>query len=217
MLPNTVPQSLSVGTGCECIADGDWVLDDVATSDLKDVALVEQDTLVGGILLQEGTFLINRLSQSDESIIIFDPVTSGTTTLIDGNDIGLTGNSARGIELIHETITVGDGYTLQSGRLLMTLGSSDTVGGNSLSVQEYDVFELNVLTGGTTTVADAFMFLDGSDVSLNASEENPFALALVILNTPPTSSDITVRTDQDATYTFTTADFNSVLSHRLCR
>jgi hypothetical protein len=95
------------------------LLDGIATNFLTGISLVEQDTLVGDVTVQRGTFLLNAGNSLD--ILHFDPTgvgigtTAGTlTTLISGGDIALGNNTAKisGIDLVEADITLGDA-TLQ--------------------------------------------------------------------------------------------------------
>ncbi len=106
--------------------------------------------------------------------------------LIDGSDIGI-GQGIYGIELIETDVMIG-GQSLTSGQILLTLEKNDSsVGSNSLSVEEFDVFILDATQttlGSGTTVATAAMLVEGLDVNLDANEENLGAIALLTASEP---------------------------------
>lgn len=81
------------------------------------------------------------------------------------------------------------GQSLTSGQILLTLEKNDSsVGSNSLSVEEFDVFILDATQttlGSGTTVATAAMLVEGLDVNLDANEENLGAIALLTASEPP--------------------------------
>jgi hypothetical protein len=155
-------------------------------NDLSGVSLVEQDTSVGGTLLQGGSFLLTQSGKEDVQHYSADDVGAGTTSgvkslLIDGADIGLGGKGGpdiAGVELVEEATTLG-GETLQAGQILLTLdGDANKVGDNAIAASRQDVLTLDVSQSGKNTVADAALFLEGADVGLDANEENLNALAL---------------------------------------
>jgi hypothetical protein len=165
------------------------LLDNPTGINISGISLVEHDTVVGDVTLLAGTFLLANANNND--IYHFAPdevgaVTTGTlSTLIDGSDINIS-QDIWGVELVEETLTIGE-TTLQSGTILVTLELDDTsVGDNSISVARHDIFSLDVTaTGIGTTAATATLFLDGSDVNLNTSDETLAAIALNPINTPP--------------------------------
>ena len=166
---------------------------------LSSLSLVEQDTMVGDSLLTAGTFLMSEGSS------VFDlrhftatgvgagTATQGTvTTLIDGSDVNIS-SFIHGVELVETSTTIGD-TTLAAGTILLTHSSNDsTVGDNSISVDQQDIYYLTVTKtewDQATTVADATLLFDGSDVNLDTTNEDVWGVALVSTtsNTPP--SDI---------------------------
>jgi uncharacterized repeat protein (TIGR01451 family) len=181
------------------------------------ISLVESDTTVGDDVVAAGTFL---LSHSDPSLHnkLFSYVptgvgagaaTSGTkTVLLDGGDIGFT-DQIQGTELIETTTTIG-GTTLAAGTLLLTLNHSNgSVGDNGISVDEHDVFALDVsLTtlGSGTTVAQATLLFEGADVGLDSSDEDLNGLTLFSIVGPALdldSNDSSGTTGADFATTFT--------------
>ena len=186
--PNT-PGDYSTGTFY-------MLLDEVASNFLTGVSLVEQDTLVGDVTVQAGTFLMNQGNSLD--IVVFDPGAAGVgpgvtqadknnfwtyTTLIDGSDIGLGNNISKisGLDLIETDVTLGD-MTLTAGNILVTLTGNDTdTGNNNLTVTENDVFYLDVFTtGDNNTSANAYMFIEGADIDFNTPDHEIGALSLLV-------------------------------------
>ncbi|MFV8570620.1 DUF4347 domain-containing protein, partial [Marinobacter sp. SBS5] len=164
------------------------LLDDVDSSDLKGVTLIEQDTTIGGTDIAAGSFLLIASTSVTTSIDLFVPTgvgagtTTGTTTpLIDISKLGISPDMLRGIEVIEAATTVG-GQSLAKGDILATIRNEPaSVGSNGLPVTQNDVFVLSLTaTGIGTTAGSATMFLDGSDVGVDSSPrtESPYALAL---------------------------------------
>jgi hypothetical protein len=166
-----------------------------SSGDIRGISLVEHDTFVGDVTLLAGTFLLtDRDAPNPEDIFLFTPDDVGTTTtgtlstLIDGSDINI-GEDVRGIELVEETLTIGE-TTLQSGTILVTLRvNDDSVGDNNIVANREDIFYLDVTaTGSGTTAATATLFMDGSEVGLdnNKQAEDIRALSLAHINTNST-------------------------------
>ncbi|MBW2377726.1 MAG: hypothetical protein JRF55_17385, partial [Deltaproteobacteria bacterium] len=136
--------------------------------DIQAFTLVEQDTTVGvgagSITLLAGTLLFN---DGDSDIFNITPgdlgaaTTAGSwDTLINGSDIGFDG-IIDAIELIERDIMVGD-TLLTSGQILVSLADDDgDIGSNSTSADREDVFILDVVTVGASTVANVTPFFDG--------------------------------------------------------
>jgi VCBS repeat-containing protein len=162
---------------------------DLNFGDLWSATLIEQDTLVGDVLLHAGDFLFSRSGGAeDNDIYVFNitdvgaGVTSGTASkLIEGDDIGISAKIA-GLELIENTGVYG-GRFLSAGTLLVSIDSEKTVGsGVGIAVSRRDVFALNVTQttlGAGTTVASASLFFQGLDVGLNTNAEALDAFTLV--------------------------------------
>ena len=196
------------------------LLDDVVTTNLRGITLVEQNTTVGDANLTAGSFLLTRDQLPFQDVYLFDPTGVGagttagtTTTLIDGAALNIDTSELRGLELIEQNTSVG-GVILDAGTLLFSLRFDDAaVGGNQLATTQQDIFAVTVTkTGVGTTAGVASMFLQGADVGLDGvgGAENIYAIALVpdLVNVPPTAADNTVVTLEDNDYTFTVADFN---------
>ena len=199
------------------------LLDDVVTTNLRGITLVEQDTTVGDANLTAGSFLLTRDTLPFEDVYLFDPTgvgagttTGTTTTLIDGSALNidaLPSSELRGLELIERTTSIG-GVILDAGTLLFSLRYDDpAVGGNNLATTQQDIFAVTVTkTGVGTTAGIASMFLQGADVGLDGvgGVENIYAIAMIpdLANSPPTAANNTVVTLEDTNYTFTVADFN---------
>ncbi len=196
------------------------LLDDVVTTNLRGITLVEQNTTVGDANLTAGSFLLTRDTLPFQNVYLFDPTgvgagtTTGTTsTLIDGAALNIDTSELRGLELIEQATSIG-GVILDAGTLLFSLRFDDAaVGGNNLATTQQDIFAVTVTkTGVGTTAGVASMLLQGSDVGLDGvgGSENIYAIAMVpdLVNALPTAADNTVVTLEDTDYTFTVADFN---------
>ena len=166
------------------------LLENLGGTDVRGISLVEQTTTVGSTALQAGTFLFVRDGFSEENNVYHHTATgvgagstSGTTSiLIDGGDVDVD-QPIHSIELIETTGTYG-GHSLQAGMLLLNSGDS-FVGDNSLNVGANDIYALTVTQAGTNSAATASLFFDGSDVSLNTSEEIVDALTLITQDPAP--------------------------------
>ena len=167
------------------------VLDNFSTNEVEGISLVERDTMVGDTLLQAGTFLFNPGNSTDIWLYTVDGAGAGTTSgnseiLITGNHINMNNVSAKvsGLDLVEVDINIGD-TSLAAGNILVTLDGNDAgVGNNNLSVTSNDVFYLDVTTttmGVTnTTVANAYLLIEGADLSLDTANEEITALSLEI-------------------------------------
>lgn len=154
-------------------------------SDLKGISLVENDTVVGDVILRAGTFIYSERRGLDIYHFTAADVGLGTTSgiksrLIDGSDINFN-RKPYGIELVENTVSIG-GTALSPGTILVTInGNDNNIGDNHISVRRQDIFYLTVTAtdmGSSTTAANATLFLDGSDVGLNTRRENLNSLTL---------------------------------------
>ncbi len=179
------------------------LLEDVSgeTTELRGITLVEQDTSVGGTLLEAGDFLFARASGSkDHDIYVYQTGTIGAGSTPDGRPVLLRGEDAqvgiieqiRGIELLEQDATIG-GETLSAGTLLVAVSNAEPVGSNDLPVDEFDVFALDVAqstlaAGVGNGSASATMLFDGSQVGFNDLDERVDAVALT-----PTAGVVTAH------------------------
>ncbi len=148
------------------------------TSITRDFALVENTTVVGGVTLNPGDFLMTSSNAAYKKDVwryqvadVGPGTTSGTLTeLIDGSSAGIGfAQDVYGIELIQSNETIG-GASLTPGQLLISLAASDIVGNNNLSVTGYDIFILNVTATGTgTSSGNASLLVRGSDLGLSTA------------------------------------------------
>jgi hypothetical protein len=149
---------------------------------LKGVTLVEQDTVVGDVTLNAGSFV---LSKGDKNLYHYTADTVGLTTttgtlstLIEGPDVGIDQNII-GVALVQSPTTTG-GVTLTSGQLLVTLeGDDSAVGSGPIDTTRHDVLALTITQTGINTLGDATLVFDGDDVGLIDGNESLDALALV--------------------------------------
>ena len=165
-------------------------IDDGGVQELRAITLVEQDTIVGGTLLAEGTFLLAHAGE-DSNVYSYTPTTvgSGTTSsdtgrlLLDGSELDID-KTVFGLELLETDVTIG-GSPLFAGTLLMTLDDSNSINTSeeNLAVEAEDVFALRIFETEQNTIPDtevvATIFFDGSDVGLGGGSENLNALTLV--------------------------------------
>ena len=157
------------------------------SGEIRSITLVEQDTVVGDVTLNQGDFLFSQRNANTENILWFqtnnvgETTTSGTVvTLITGNDIGFNGAAVQGLELIELATKVG-GTTYASGQIIVALQGNETIAG-SLVVRAPDAFIINptqTTAGSGTTVATAEMVFDGSDVNMTSFDEFVFSVALM--------------------------------------
>jgi hypothetical protein len=185
------------------------LLDSLSTFDTRAITLVERDTLVGDVTLQAGTFLYSDNNFASE-IRHFDAtgVGKGTTTGTKQTFLNATGalnitQDFGGLELIEVETTIG-GETLAAGTILATVAEPDSVGNNSLVVDDSDIFKLTVsqtIMGSATSDAIVDLFMDGSAVNLGAGSEDIVALSLTdapVNNAPTTSGISNVVVNEDA-------------------
>jgi len=191
---------------------------DVGDPHITAFTLVEQTIVVGGVTLNAGDFLY---SKNKHDVHQFTPGTLGDTTsgsevlFIDGSDIDLDtpghgDPKIDALELIENDISVGN-TLLSAGQVLLSMDKADTAtGDNGIATDRQDVFILDVTTAGANTVADATLFLDGSDVNLDTNGENIDAFSLLQDNQPPTVSLINTTTtfpeDRDTSSAIIVAD-----------
>lgn len=184
------------------------VLNSPTGDKIREVALVERTTVVGGVTLNAGDFLLIQSSATYDKDVwryqatgVGNGTTSGTMTeLIDGADLGNT-QQLGGLALVQRTTTLGNA-TLQAGQLVMSVRSSGTVGTNNLSVTAHDLYVLDVTTAGSNTVANATLLFQGADVGLSSGGEQIHGLTLAVTNYAPVLSGanaLTSITEDDGT------------------
>ena len=170
------------------------LLENFSPADVGAISLIEQDTFVGDVWLSEGSFIFGQTAGVTEDIYHFsaDDVGVGTTvgtisTLIDGSEAtSFNDKGISGLELIETATTIGSGagaVTLQSGDILISLTNNGTVGSNSLSTNENDVFffrptETTMGPGIEPSTATATMLMQGVDVELSGGGEGVEAIAM---------------------------------------
>jgi hypothetical protein len=169
--------------GSDVFGDGDDCDEGaIPICDLTGLTLVEEATNVGGQALVLGDFLITGDIKKD--VWKLTPTSLGTSTsggsalLIDGSDIAVS-KEWDGLELIETTTVIGD-VTLQAGNILGSLdGDDSSVGDNSISVKDEDIFILDLTSAGSSTEGNATLWFDGSDVSLSTNGED---VDVIVLN-----------------------------------
>ncbi|MCP4544579.1 MAG: DUF11 domain-containing protein [Chloroflexi bacterium] len=197
------------------------LLDNAAESNIHTISLVEKDTVVGDTTLPSGAFLLSHSGPLvHDEILVFNAdgvgagiMTTGTiTTLIKGNDIRFLNAQVQGLDLVEESTTIG-GTLLNAGNILVTINHERTVGNNDISVMRQDIFYLDVATTSITSTvwADATLIFDGSDVSLDAIEEDLNGLSLI-----PVTPDVVAEFDS-AAYTVSEGDGSATITVTLNR
>lgn len=153
---------------------------DLQMGDVQAMTLVEVATTVAGTDLLAGDFLV---AGESVNVVLFRPTSLGTTTsgtrslFIEGNDIRMDG-TIDGLELIENTIEIGD-ITLQSGQILASVTPSDfDLGDNGITAYQTNIFTLDLTSVGSNTEGDATIIFDGFDVGLNTPSENVDLIAL---------------------------------------
>ena len=199
---------------------------------LTGIALAETTVVVGTgggkTTLQPGTLVYSTDNAVENNIYFYEPdnvgtvttpMTGGTGTLVDGDEVGLgvsgaSGNPITGLSLIKQNVVV-DGVTLDEGTLLVSLDKNDGAVGNSSGTaagDKNDVYALAVSSteaaGGTT--AEATLLYDGSDLGLNTNGEG-FSAFTVLIDTTGGKQDPNINLG-GGTLAFTEDDGATVLA-----
>jgi hypothetical protein len=160
----------------------------LGTADVRGLALVEQDTVLGDVTLTQGTILFTAgTTTAAADIQRFVPngggllgglLTGNISTLITGSQIGI-GQAITGLEIVTQTTPLKN-MTLATGTLLITLEAADTIGSNNLSVTTADVASLTVTrtSVNTTAAATATLVMRGSSVGASGKVFDSLALSL---------------------------------------
>ncbi|MDJ0852785.1 MAG: DUF4347 domain-containing protein, partial [Myxococcota bacterium] len=181
------------------------LLDIPGVGDLKGIALVEEDTTIGGVDLAAGSFLYSYQGARNVYHYTADDVGVGTTAgtsslLIDADAIGLSSSNAiRDVTLISSTTRIG-GVVLSPGQLLISTDEPDTVGG--IATNEHQIIALDVTSAGAGTVATASILFDGPQVGIDSPDEKifPFTLTGYGNEAPvltPSGPELTAITEDD--------------------
>ncbi len=181
-----------------------------ATADIRGLTLIEQNTTVGDITLDQGDFLFSRSGGSqDNDIWVYHIEDHSFETLIEGDEIGID-EKIMGLELVEDDTDIA-GSIVPAGSILLTVDSlDDFVGSTSITVNPYDIFYLEVnqttLVAGTGNAsAEAGLLFDGLAVGLDTGEEDISALTLVevsttgVTNNSPVAVADSYSIDEDTT------------------
>ncbi|EMI21354.1 vcbs repeat-containing protein [Rhodopirellula maiorica SM1] len=150
------------------------------------VTLITKNTLVGDVVLTQGSFLLAHTDSAQHHKIQYytpDNVgasnTTGTLqTLIDESSI-LSGQ-LQGLDLVEDTMDVG-GHTLRAGEILVSVKDGGTFGSNSVAATGNDIFSISVTTTDLGSAASNFtatLVMDGSDVGLDTTSAQIFGFSL---------------------------------------
>jgi hypothetical protein len=154
--------------------------------DVTGLAVVEQDVTLGDVQLHAGDLLFSAghgstardiyLFSYQKGGLLGQVLTSSTTLLLAGNDIGLSKGIA-GLEIITAATTLG-GQALTKGELLITIDDNDTLGSNNQSAQVSDVIRLKLSKTSVNGTAQgtATLLIDGSAMGLPGNTLDGLAL-----------------------------------------
>jgi hypothetical protein len=140
-----------------------------STPDIRGLALVERDVIIGERQLRAGDFLFTAGGAGNSRDIYVQTYStagfvllSNTTKLLAGNDLGIS-NGIAALEVITVATTIG-GQSLSKGELLITLDGADTIGNNNLAVEKRDIVRLSLsrTSVNATALGNATLLLDGS-------------------------------------------------------
>ena len=202
------------------------LLEDPLGANLRGIALVEQDTVVGDHTLQAGDFLLSR-GNKEVKLWETSGVGSGTTTgtestYLDGTDssIGVDKN-IHAIDFIETDTTIG-GHTINSGSIILAADGNATVGTNSVSTTKWDYFSLEVtqttlVSGDGNGVASATLIVEGADLGLSGGSEELYAVTSFIRNPPPvfTSPSVATASENQTSVMTVTATDDSPVSYSI--
>jgi len=162
----------------------------LGTADVRGLALVEQDTVVGDVTLTAGSILFTAgTTTAAADIQVYVPngggllgglLTGNASVLIRGSDVNIgIGQAITGLELVSANTTLKN-MTLTAGTLLISLEASDTIGTNNLSVTPADVVilspTLTSVNGNASAAATRLM--RGSSVGASGVVFDSLALSL---------------------------------------
>ncbi|WP_413700514.1 hypothetical protein ACLKMH_01070 [Psychromonas sp. KJ10-10] len=196
-------------------------------NNIESITLAEEETLVGDIVIQAGSFLF---TEGSTSIYIFTPddlsissSNGNVERLIDGGEESLYGDgndifpdNIIGIELVENEYTIA-GTTLQAGTLLITTDGNGNVSlSDTQSGKRQDIYALNLTQttlGSGSTDGSVSLFFDGSNVSLNNNSASLNAISFVesqtVANTAPTGNVVvTGNLTEDQILTADTSEIN---------
>ncbi|WP_413700515.1 DUF4347 domain-containing protein [Psychromonas sp. KJ10-10] len=200
-----------------------------SATDITAVSLVQEDTLVGGTVIQAGSFLF---AENSSSIYVFTHgdisslATDGSVQLlVNGqqestydDDEKLFPDKIIGIELVEYEYTLA-GTTLQAGTILITTDGNNNVSlNNTQSGTRHDIYALNLTQteiDSSSTKGTVSLFLDGTDVGLDSNNESLDAISFVepqiFINSAPTGNVLISGTaTEDQVLTADTSAINDV-------
>ncbi|MCB1759934.1 MAG: DUF4347 domain-containing protein, partial [Gammaproteobacteria bacterium] len=162
------------------------------------ITLVENDITIGDVTLDRGTFLF---TQDDGGSDIYhftaDDAGVGTTgtvsTLIDGSEIGMSGESFAGLMLVTDDLNL-PGTVVPAGSIVTTLtGKITGLGSNNLALNGDEMFYLTVSTttmGSGTTDVSATLLFDAGEIGLNNENKDVRAFTLIENVLPPNEDPV---------------------------
>lgn len=110
---------------------------------------------------------VGGLSFEDEDILVYDPVTGSWGMYFDGSDVGL---SAFGLDV--------DAFTIQADGSILLSVSADNVNLPGVgAIDDSDILRFIPTSTGNNTAGTYQLYLDGSTVGLETSEEDIDAIA----------------------------------------
>lgn len=187
----------------------------LGTGQIDSVTLVEFDTVVGGVLVEEGSLLFGVSRINDGHMIMKyynDGVTASTSVLVDfeGGDFGWS-NKIEALELIERTTSIG-GATLNAGSLLMSFSGDVTYAATGTVFDRSDVVLVELSEAGSTPRGTASVFVESDDLGLNDPQIQGLSLAAEYIGyRQPVVDDQTLARvlEHDALYSATVVAFDA--------
>ncbi|MEM8499380.1 MAG: LamG-like jellyroll fold domain-containing protein [Pseudomonadota bacterium] len=171
------------------------LVDSPTAGEINALTLLEEDVALADTTLDAGDFLLaldSPSSGSENDIFYYDVSLDTTSTLVNGDQIGLgtTSNAIDAIDIIERDQLLGD-VDLQLGQILVSLNSLDSdVGSNNGTILAQSVAILDVAAttlGSGTAAATSTDFIEGQDFGLNTVSENISAFSVA-----PTAQELVV-------------------------
>ncbi|WP_418316904.1 putative Ig domain-containing protein [Piscinibacter sakaiensis] len=225
----TVAGNYASGTYSMLLNDG--VKNGLTSYNVHGLTLVETDTMVGGVLLPAGTFVVahstpalhaNVYTFTASSTGSLTTSTSNTSLLIDGSKIGVTSDKISGLHLLSAPTAFNDAV-LPAGTLLMAVdGGSHVIGGVAQTAVDIVALSFTRTEQNGGTIGNGQMLFDGSDLGVTAELNGFTVIAGNVTNSAPTVANpiASHSTNEDALYSFTfaantfaDADAGDVLSY----
>jgi len=176
----TKPGDYSSGTFF-MLFDGSDLFLGLLGSQISGFTLIETETEVGDITIPAGSFLM-RIG-GNAGIRLFVPTAAGNTTAGTVSTLYNDGDYYDAFELLEAPRKLGD-VTLKKGQILATTVSDGVlVGDNNVSVNNEDVFALELAGSGFSQTGTATMIFDGSDAGLTPGASSNAIVGMTLSGT----------------------------------